>query len=214
MLFAFCTYICQCYCYWVVTTRFDSIGRPFKSPFGLAGAVYAAAVFFIGMISVIGFQNDYGFAVVAVIIFACVVTIYYYSSVVKSQKFSEDETNIMFKAYVINATYLKLSRSARKHRIKRGVTTFWDKVHVIGKATRKVFVDESSSNSNHNPGNSKNSKSSSVCENDSQPSAVLFTADDLTTNTNSINNEIAVFENDIVQDKVDDYNLKSVTEDV
>jgi len=211
MLFAFCCYICQCYCYWVVTTRFDSIVRPFKSPFGLFGALYAAVVFFIGMIAVIGFQNDYGFAVVAFVILGCVVTIYYYANVVRTQKFSEDETTIMFKAYVINATYLKLSRSARKNRIKRGVTTFWDKVHVLQKSTRRVFVDESSNNSSHNSRTSKNSMNSSVCEDDDPPSIVIHTADELTTNTNSIQDEAAI-EKGIV-DKTDDYNLKSI-EDV
>lgn len=153
MLFAFCSYICQCYCYWVVTTRFDSIQRPFKSPFGLFGAVYAAAVYFTGIIALIGFQGDNGFAIVSVIVFAFIATIYYYRDVAKTQKFSEDETNIMFKAYVINANYLKISRNARRNRIKKGLLTFWDKVYVSIKltrnvfVTRKVFVDDGSMNS-------------------------------------------------------------------
>ena len=184
MLFAFCTYICQCYCYWIVTTRFDSIQRPFKSPFGLFGAVYAAAVYFIGIIAVVGFQGDYGFAVVSVIVLAFIVTIYYYMGVVKTQTFSEDETNIMFKAYVINANYLKVSRSARRNRIKKGLLTFWDKVHVSMKATRKVFVDDGGSmNSSHSSKTCKNSMSSSCSENNDQR-ALFPTKDELTSSTN------------------------------
>jgi hypothetical protein len=211
MLFAFCTYICQCYCYWVVTTRFVSIHRPFKSPFGLFGAIYAAAVFFIGIIAVVGFQGDYGFAVVSVIVLAFIVTIYYYMGVVKTQTFSEDETNIMFKAYVINANYLKVSRTARRNRIKKGLLTFWDKVHVSMKTTRKVFVDDSSMNSSHNSRTSKNSVNSSCNENDDQPPVTIFpTKDELTSSTND---EGVTAEETGAEDKVNDYNLKSI-EDV
>ena len=210
MLFAFCTYICQCYCYWIVTTRFDSIQRPFKSPFGLFGAVYAAAVYFIGIIAVVGFQGDYGFAVVSVIVLAFIITIYYYMGVVKTQTFSEDETNIMFKAYIINANYLKVSRNARRNRIKKGLLTFWDKVHIRMKATHKVFVDDGGSmNSSPSSKTCKNSMISSCSENNDQ--RTLFpTKDELTSSTND---DGVTAEETGAEDKVSDYNLKSI-EDV
>lgn len=116
VLLAFGCYVCQSYSYYMVYTRFANIQRDYRSPFGLYGAAYAAAVFSLGILAVIFFQGDGGFAIITVIIFQVIFSAWYYLVVVKTQKFSPDEATIMFRAYVINANYLSRASYIRSHR--------------------------------------------------------------------------------------------------
>jgi amino acid transporter len=130
-LLAFVCYCCQCFSYWMVVTRFQNIPRSFRSPLGLAGAVWAASVFLLGAIAVIFFQKDGGFAVITVLCLTSLFSLYYYTTVVNTQCFSPDESTVMFKAYVINANYIKnRSRKQFRGRAKGGseVTSFSDHI--------------------------------------------------------------------------------------
>jgi len=164
MLFAFLCYLSQCWGYWIVTTRLASIHRSFLSPFGIFGAVYAAAVFSIGVLSVIAFQNDGGFSVIAVILLITCFTIYYYAVVVSTQKFSPDESTIMFKAYVVNANLTKRRRDKGRE-LSSVFYSFLSKGAggLLGSSS-KIISNSNQSESQNNSSNHKASENESYSE--------------------------------------------------
>jgi len=81
--------------------KMNKLKREFRSPFGIAGACFSGVVFIVGIISIIGFQNDYQFSIVSFIILITLFSIYYYF-IRSTQTFSPDEEKIMFVAHVIN----------------------------------------------------------------------------------------------------------------
>jgi amino acid transporter len=100
ILSGFMAYVSQCYGYIILKIRYDNQERLFKSPFGIAGAVFGALVFTIGAISVIGFQNDRQVAFYAFLCQVVVVSGYYYGYARSKQRFSDDE-KFVFVAQIV-----------------------------------------------------------------------------------------------------------------
>jgi amino acid permease len=91
MLFAFCAYISQCVGYIYLQTIFSSVDREFRSPLGIYGAYYAILVFSVGIVSIIGFQDDDRkvFGVFVLLYFS--LSVYYFTYAERRQKMSIEE---------------------------------------------------------------------------------------------------------------------------
>jgi amino acid transporter len=98
MLAAFTGYLSQCFGFLIFRTKLKRLKRTFHSPFGVAGALYAAIIFFLGIISIVFFQRDYGFSVISYCILLFVLSIYYLF-IMKGQTLSPEEDKIMFVVY-------------------------------------------------------------------------------------------------------------------
>eukprot|EP01039_Chlorochromonas_danica_P004623 gene4622-biopygen2312 len=90
--------------YMVFSTRFSSMERSIKSPFGIPGAVFAMSFFMFLFIMrlVSNTDTNTAFGVTLVIFTVCVVA-YYILVVQKRQFFSKEEQEKFMKAYVVNA---------------------------------------------------------------------------------------------------------------
>lgn len=112
MLSGFVAYTSQCVGYIFLQTRYSNLPREFRSPFGIAGAVFALCVFVLGIICVIFFQNDNHIAISIYAGIIGVISIYYFAWAMKRQTISEQERKVLFVAHVVN-------NSNRKRRSKK-----------------------------------------------------------------------------------------------
>jgi len=112
MLCAFVAYCSQCIGYWFMKTKYSQISRKFKSPLGKPGSLYAFFVFFFGIISVIGFQEDKQIAFISTIVIWGFLTAFYFIYSKSKQIFSSEEQKILLVAHVIN---YNVRRGARRH---------------------------------------------------------------------------------------------------
>jgi amino acid transporter len=113
ILSAFLAYISQCIGYVIFKLNFVSIERKFINPLGIFAAIYAGLVFSLGVIAIIGFQEDHQFALITYLCLCVMLSVYYFTSVKDTQGFSPDEQKIMFRAHVI------LFNSSRRRRVNR-----------------------------------------------------------------------------------------------
>ena len=131
------TYLNAFICYIIFKTKFSNINKTFESPLGYYGAIYGigngvigiAAVFYMGSYTGIGLIVGY----------LMIASIVYVFKISKTQKFSEDEKKILFKAYLINANV------ASKNKLRKN---------------NKVTPQYGSSNNANNSRNKNHSKSS------------------------------------------------------
>lgn len=84
--------------------KMNKLKRQFHSPFGIAGAVFAGLVFLIGIISILGFQDD-KYALIAFTVLLFFFSIYY-QFIKKGQTLNPEEEKIMFVAHVINRFFI------------------------------------------------------------------------------------------------------------
>jgi len=99
-----CTaYIAQCIGYIQLQTKFANLPRQFRSPLGIAGAIYSMLVWILIFISLIGFQQDGHFAIIAYLGIIGFLTVYYFYLAKRKQTFSEEEKKVLFVAHVINS---------------------------------------------------------------------------------------------------------------
>lgn len=103
---AFTVYFAQCVGFIAMRRRFGKLLREFHSPLGVYGAVYSMAVWLLGIVSVAGFQQDQGIAVIVFVSLCVLLSVYYYFIGKTHQQLSEEERTVMFKAHVINCEYL------------------------------------------------------------------------------------------------------------
>ena len=109
LLCAFVAYSAQCVGYIQLNTKFKNLPREFRSPLGIPGAVYSLMVWALGVVSIIGFQDDNQFAFIVVVCMIVLLTVFYYAYAKSRQTFSEEERKIMFVAHVVNCKYSILS---------------------------------------------------------------------------------------------------------
>jgi amino acid transporter len=102
MLCAFASYGTQFASFIVLRTRYATIKREYISPLGIAGAVYGFVVFSLPFIAICGFQDNY-IAIITFIVFIAVITIYYVFVAQERQFFSEEEKDVMFRAYLLKS---------------------------------------------------------------------------------------------------------------
>lgn len=96
--------------YMVFRSKFSSMTRSFKNPLGYFAPIFGIVNYLMGVIAVLRYTTaDYFFLVplAGIFVFA---TIFFWTYLVKYQKFSEEEKKLMFKAYLINANQKTKSR--------------------------------------------------------------------------------------------------------
>ena len=113
ILNGFIGYCSQCIGYFYFQTKFQSLERGFRSPLYIYGSIYAATIFSLGIIGVVGFQPDQ-FAFYAVLVLMSLFSVYYYLVARKKQTFSADEQKIMLRVHVVNYNTKKGTRTRRK----------------------------------------------------------------------------------------------------
>jgi amino acid transporter len=99
-LVAFFSYSCQLYGFIQSRTVFRNMPRVFRNPLGVPSAILGLLVFSLAIIAVLGFQNDHA-VLIAFIVYSCICSFYYYTYAKSHQKFSAEESSILFTTYVI-----------------------------------------------------------------------------------------------------------------
>ena len=102
LLGAFSSYITQNVCYILLKSKYTNIICDMPSPFGLYGAAYCMLIWTIGIIAVVGFQDDSQGALIAYASMFGIFTVWYFAYVRFHQSFSEEEKEIFFRIYVVN----------------------------------------------------------------------------------------------------------------
>jgi amino acid transporter len=102
MLGAFSAYFAQFVSYVVFGTLLSNIKREFKSPLGVAGAVYGSAVFLLAFIGIAFFQENY-IALIVFVSYVALVTVYYFFVVKHRQFFSNEEKEVLMQAHVVKS---------------------------------------------------------------------------------------------------------------
>jgi hypothetical protein len=108
MLCAFASYGTQFASFVVLRTKYATIKREFTSPLGMAGAVYGFVVFTLPFIAICGFQENF-IAIATFIVFIAIITLYYVCVAQERQFFSEEEKEVMFRAYLMKSKELYLA---------------------------------------------------------------------------------------------------------
>ncbi|RHY22385.1 hypothetical protein DYB25_006780 [Aphanomyces astaci] len=100
MFFGCLAYTSQCVGYLFLKKRYPSMPRTFTSPFGVAGAVFAALTFTLCVLSIAFFQDDGHAAHVIMVAFVVALSIYYHGYAKTRQIMSEDERKVLFFVHV------------------------------------------------------------------------------------------------------------------
>ena len=106
LLGAFSSYITQNVCYILLKVKYTNIECDMKSPFGIYGAVYCMLVWVLGVIAIVGFQDDNQRALEAYAVMFGFFTAWYFIYARHYQSFSEEEKEIFFRIYVVNRKYI------------------------------------------------------------------------------------------------------------
>ena len=96
MLFGFTAYIAQCVGYIHLKLVFPNLTRHYMSPMGIVGAGFAMLYYFLAMISVLGFQDDDGFAIIVYVMLFILVSAYYFGHSRYTQVLSDDEKAMLY----------------------------------------------------------------------------------------------------------------------
>lgn len=83
-------------------TKHSSLPRHFTSPLGRCGALFGIVVFLLGFFAVAGLYPMAFLALIVLVLYLFVFSVYYHFQVKQSQHFSAEEHRVMFIAYVIN----------------------------------------------------------------------------------------------------------------
>lgn len=92
----------------VFATRFKSMDRGFKSPFGLWGSLLVIAFFFFYMITVLIYDDDNKGLGITLMLYFVGCMIYYWWVANKRQFFSKEEQEKFMKAYIVNGKVFML----------------------------------------------------------------------------------------------------------
>lgn len=104
ILGGYLVYICVLISYIIFQTRYSSLHREFRSPFGISGAVVGILIFSVSFFSAVALQKDTVSSVFLAIVLI-IVSIYYFVYARYHQKFSDDEQKALFSAYIINGKH-------------------------------------------------------------------------------------------------------------
>lgn len=98
--------------YLLFQRKYSSLPRSFRNPFGVWGAYYGVVNNLLGFVSVFKYsvRHDVINAVYCLLIFLGCATIFYWVYLVNRQTFSDEEKNLMFKAYLINGKNVLASK--------------------------------------------------------------------------------------------------------
>ncbi|KAJ0394845.1 hypothetical protein ATCC90586_004644 [Pythium insidiosum] len=89
---------------------------------GIAGAVFSFCVWFLGLVSIIGFQDNGGIEVGTFAVIVALLTIFYYVYARKRQTFSVQENRVLLVAHVMKFN-TKRGAGGRKKPSRSGTNT-------------------------------------------------------------------------------------------
>ncbi|GLE02825.1 hypothetical protein PINS_up011689 [Pythium insidiosum] len=102
ILSAFMSYTGQCIGYISLKRSYKNItSSAFRSPFGVAGAVYSMAVWALAIVSIVAFQGHGGVEIGAFAGVVALLSVYYYAWARRRQTFSAQENRVMLVAHVM-----------------------------------------------------------------------------------------------------------------
>jgi ethanolamine permease len=102
VLSSYTIYIFVFLSYFIFKTRYSGVSRKFTNPLNIAASVFGICVFGTGLVSVIGFQGKSQASLIVFLVYLVFLVVYYYFYGFKTQKLSEEEHKVLFRAYVIN----------------------------------------------------------------------------------------------------------------
>ncbi|OQR89353.1 hypothetical protein ACHHYP_06331, partial [Achlya hypogyna] len=130
----FC-YIAQLVGFVMLRTTYRTATTGYVSPYGIPGAVFAVVVYGLMALSIFGgFQGDDGVAVISLIVFVGVLSVYYHTIGKKVQTLSKDEYACVFRFSIV-----KYNNTRKKHHGKSKVA-----------ATKTGSKDSGHSEARHN----------------------------------------------------------------
>ncbi|GLE09121.1 hypothetical protein PINS_up020710 [Pythium insidiosum] len=108
LLFAFTSYSGQCIGY-IALKRHSPLLKQgkFKSPFGIAGAVFSLMVWIVGIVALVGFQSHHGVEVAIFGGLLCVLGAYYRCVARERQTMSKEESSVLLVAHMLRFNSLK-----------------------------------------------------------------------------------------------------------
>ncbi|EQC26180.1 hypothetical protein SDRG_15984 [Saprolegnia diclina VS20] len=119
MFFGFSCYMAQCAGYLYLKREFGHLPRSFTSPVGKPGVYYAAIVWILNWISIVGCQENAAFLLSVVSSIVTVLIVYYLGYAKHRQTFSDDERKILFFAHVSKSNQRKRKKKARQKTLPR-----------------------------------------------------------------------------------------------
>jgi ethanolamine permease len=117
ILFALITYLSDLYAYYRLQTDFRTSERIFRSPFGILGAFLASCYFFIGILGLTLFQDNY-FVLQYISVIGVIITIYYFVYGKYIQIFSDQEQKTLLTLHILAMNRRKRSKKMKKRIIK------------------------------------------------------------------------------------------------
>lgn len=97
----FMSYSGQCIGYVMLKLSYRNIkSSQFRSPFGLAGALYSFSVWVLSIVAIAAFQGNGGIEILAFLTILALLSIFYYSYSRKRQTFSAQENRVLLVAHV------------------------------------------------------------------------------------------------------------------
>lgn len=120
---SFMSYSGQCVGYVLLRLSYRNIkSSQFRSPFGIAGALYSLSMRVTSIVSIAAFQGNGGVEIIVFLLLLALLSIFYYSYSRRRQTFSAQENRILLMAHVtkFNARKVVAARQGRKNRGSSG----------------------------------------------------------------------------------------------
>ena len=146
IILAFSVYLCDLYAYYKLMTDFAEIQREYSSPFGKYGAIFAGAIFLLGLIASVFFQASNGYITLAYIVSIFVlVSIYYFMVAQHEQVISEMEQKslMVFHVIVFNKGKRQRMKQGRAHKQQNKKKSWWRRLLCCCGVMSKVADDSS-----------------------------------------------------------------------
>ena len=96
MLFACMAYIAQCVGFIHLRVVFPQLSRSFNSPVGIAGACVSMVIWLVVVVSIVGFQDDYGFSIASFVVICVLFSVYYFLVSQHQQVVSSGEKEMLY----------------------------------------------------------------------------------------------------------------------
>ncbi|RLN74316.1 hypothetical protein BBJ28_00019793, partial [Nothophytophthora sp. Chile5] len=119
ILAAFMSYTGQCVGYISLKRNYRNIkSSEFRSPWGIAGALYSMSVWLLCIAAVVAFQGNGGVEIIAFSAMVTLLTLFYFGYARHRQTFSAQENRVMLVAHVtkFNVKKVAAARQGRQHK--------------------------------------------------------------------------------------------------
>eukprot|EP00981_Chlorochromonas_danica_P003465 scaffold654_cov207-Ochromonas_danica.AAC.50 len=105
-------------CYWQLSKRFTTLQREFSQPFGIYAIFFSLSIYQGYLVSAMLIHPEFYRPIWIFAIYLVLMSVGYFYNVKYFQKFSAQEQEVMFKAYVINDAYIAMSANLSRRKKK------------------------------------------------------------------------------------------------